>query len=125
MCQSFAVDCWVDLVHVYGNSLVVVVVLTLDQIPIPALPTLLLSVRDFAPLRLRQMPPAVYIQPEAMAASLAVSTRLETLRISFHPSTPPPEQRRSRPDSPMRAILPALVEFEFIGHGECVSTHRF
>ncbi len=91
--------------------------LVLYYVPFPELPTLLLSAHDLVTLHYINIPPTGYISPEAMVAGLAVLTRLETLYIRFYPRISPPEQIRS-PDSPMRAILPALTSFEFGGWGE-------
>ncbi|KAH9045912.1 hypothetical protein EDB83DRAFT_2553832 [Lactarius deliciosus] len=92
--------------------------LILRRVPFPTLPTLLLSARDLVHLRYDLIPPTGYISPEAMVAGLAVLTRLETLVIQFYPLVYLPEQRRRCPEPSMRAVLPALTDFEFGGFGE-------
>ncbi|KAH9016494.1 hypothetical protein EDB85DRAFT_2279941 [Lactarius pseudohatsudake] len=86
--------------------------LRLKCVSFPQLPTLLLSARDLVTLKLKDMYQNGYISPEAMVGSLAVLTRLRTLSIAFYDDTP---QRRSRPDPPMRVILPALTVFHYRG----------
>jgi hypothetical protein len=92
----------------------------LDGIPFPELPTLLLSSHDIVSLHLDRIPPTGYFSPEAMIAGLAVLTRLQTLRFVFQTWRPFPEleQRTRHPDPPMRAVLPALTDFAFLGHRE-------
>ena len=89
--------------------------ITLSGIPYPSLPTLLLSATDLVTLSLRSIPPTGYISPEALAACLAMLTRLKTIHIEF--------QTAARPDliprpPETRAVLPALTEFEFQGASE-------
>ncbi|KAH8986357.1 hypothetical protein EDB92DRAFT_2116480 [Lactarius akahatsu] len=89
--------------------------LRLKCVSFPQLPTLLLSARDLVTLKLKDIYQNGYISLEAMVGSLAVLTRLRTLSIAFYDDTPPPDQRRSRPDPPMPVILPALTVFRYRG----------
>ena len=91
---------------------------SLDAIPFPELPTLLLSSCDLVSLHLNRIPPTGYISPEAMIASLSVLTKLQSLRITFQFWRSYPEQKTGHPVSPVRAVLPALTEFAFWGRRE-------
>jgi hypothetical protein len=89
--------------------------LCLESISFPYLPTLLLSAPHLVTLRLNHIPLNGYI-PEGMAGILAMLTSLTTFSISCHEDTPPPDQWQSRPDSLMRATLPALTCISYTGH---------
>ena len=89
---------------------------SLHNIAFPAFPKFALSCSSLSHLFLSQIPIAGYISPEAMATCLATLPNLRVLWIGF-------ESPRSRPDRislppPTRAVLPALIEFEFIGVSE-------
>jgi len=92
--------------------------LWLDKIPFPALPKLLLSSRDLVELHLKHVPPSGYISPEALATSLSVLTRLESLELS--PQFLPSWADRANPQPPRstRVVLPSLTDFHFNGHSE-------
>jgi hypothetical protein len=98
-------------------------------IPFPTLPTFLSSASDLVDLYLYHIPHTGYISPEAMVASLAALTRLNSLSIGFQSSTSRPDQSgsiRRRAAPPMRVVLPALTVFEFRGASEYLwleSTH--
>jgi len=84
---------------------------TLGDIPFPTFPTFLRSARDLVKLRLVNNGS---ISAGMMVAGLAALTKLECLIISF--------ERRlgwqtSHPDQgpPTRIVLPALIEFRFVG----------
>ncbi|KAH9037999.1 hypothetical protein EDB83DRAFT_2524576 [Lactarius deliciosus] len=87
----------------------------LERISFPQLPTFLLSARNLVTLKVKGIYQNGYISPEAMVGSLAVLTKLKTLSIAFYDDTPPPDQMRSRPDPPMRAIFPVLTSFHYRG----------
>jgi hypothetical protein len=88
--------------------------LRLEYISYPHLPTLLLSARNLVTLILNHIPLNGYI-PEGMAGILATLTGLRTFSISCY-DTSPSDQWQSRPDPPMRSILPALTYFSYNGH---------
>ncbi|KAH9038001.1 hypothetical protein EDB83DRAFT_2554382 [Lactarius deliciosus] len=92
--------------------------LRLKCVSFPYLPTFLLSARNLVTLKLKDIYQNGYISPEAMVEGLAVLTRLKTLSISFRNGTSPPDKMESRPDPPMRIILPALTAFHYIGRCE-------
>ena len=88
--------------------------LSLDRIPFPSLPRLLLSATDLVNLSLCDIPLSGYISPEAMVASLSTLTRLKSLWLEFQS----PLWEGGRPLPSMRALLPALTHFEFKGFCE-------
>ena len=90
--------------------------LTLNSIPFPALPRLLLSTTQLVRLTLRNIPPSGYISPDVIALSLAVLTNLESLTIEFEFS--PSHFDRRHPPPPRRILLPVLTRFEFKGVSE-------
>jgi hypothetical protein len=89
---------------------------SLDRIPFPSLPRLLLSATDLVNLSLCGIPLSGYISPEAMVAGLSTLTRLKSLWLEFQ--SPLWESRRPPPSPPTRALLPALTHFEFQGSCE-------
>ena len=99
-----------------GGSVPCLQDITLSGIPYPSLPTLLLSATDLVTLSLRSIPPTGYISPEALAACLAMLTRLKSIHIEFQTATRP--DLITRPPAETRAVLPALTEFEFRGASE-------
>ena len=90
--------------------------LTLDGIPFPELPKLLLSTTHLAKLELLRIPYSGYISPEEMVFGLSALTRLERLVIGFRSSQSPPHQKNRRQQT--RALFPVLAEFWFEGVGE-------
>jgi hypothetical protein len=90
-------------------------IFTLNSIPFPGLPKLLLSATHLVDLKLSKIPHSGYISPEAMVTLLSVLSRLETLSLQFQsPQSHPHWESRSLPP-PKRSILPALHEFHFKG----------
>ena len=93
--------------------------IVLHGIPFPKLPSLLLSARDLVSLQIDFIPRTGYIPPKVMVASLALLTRLEDLSIGFfRPQMYLPNLRITYPETPRRAILPALTRFLFAGRSE-------
>jgi hypothetical protein len=88
--------------------------LSLDRIPFPSLPRLLLSAADLVNLSLCGIPLSGYISPEAMVASLSTLTRLKSLWLEFQS----PLRESGRLPPPIRTLLPALTHFEFQGFCE-------
>ena len=88
--------------------------LTLGSIPIPSLPTLLLTTKDLVELRLWSIPDSGYISPVAMATCLSSLTRLENLALRYDERTPP-DGSSQHPSSLTFINLPTLAQFEFLG----------
>ena len=89
--------------------------LRLKNFSFPQLPTFILSARNLFTLKLKEIPQSGYISPEAMVIGLIVLTKLTTLFISFCKNPFPPDQLTSHPNSPTRAVLPALARFHYLG----------
>ena len=95
--------------------------LTLQRIPFPELPTLLLSTKDLVELRLWNILHSGSISPESMATCLSSLTRLEILELRFlrlHWN----HNTSSRHLSSSTCIdLPALTQFHFEGVNEYIA----
>jgi hypothetical protein len=88
---------------------------SLDGIPFPGLPKLLLSAAHLVSLRFFDIPHSGYISPEAIVALISVLSGLKTLHVGFRsPQSRPDSQSRSLPP-PKRSLLPALYEIYFKG----------
>jgi hypothetical protein len=92
--------------------------LTLEHIPFPTLPRLLLSSNDLVNLRLYRIPHSGYISPEAMATCISALTSLTILSIGFESPASRPDPRTQRPPPLTPAVLPALTSFHFHGVSE-------
>ena len=98
-----------------GGSAPLLRTFTLDGIPFPGLPKLLLSAPHLFSLYLLNIPHSGYFSPEAMVAALSTLNRLRRLWLEF-------QSPRSRPDryppAPRRLVRPALIDFRFKGASE-------
>ena len=94
--------------------------LCLSNLSFPHLPALLLSARNLVTLKLENIFQGgyAYLSPKAMAGGLAMLPSLTTLSIELHYDTPPANQGSSRQDPPIRAILPSLTVFYYMGFSE-------
>ena len=90
--------------------------ISLENIPFLAFPKLALSATHLSTLFLGNIPIAGYISPEAMATCLAMLPSLEYLYIRFRSPRSRPEQIGFPPLT--RAVLPALLYFDFKGVSE-------
>ncbi|KAN0130982.1 hypothetical protein V8E53_011115 [Lactarius tabidus] len=97
-----------------GGSAPCLQLVLFDGVPLPEFPSSFLASRDLASLHLDMIPMTGYISPEAILASLAVLTRLESLRMGFPFWKPYPEQRTGDRDPPIRVVLPALNELAML-----------
>jgi F-box-like len=88
---------------------------TLDGIPFPGLPKLLLSANHLVDLWLTNIPHSGYISPEAMIALLSVLFSLRTLSLKFQSPQSLPERKTRRPPPPKRSVIPTLDLFIFKG----------
>jgi hypothetical protein len=84
--------------------------LSLDGLPFPELPKLLLSTTHLVRLDLLGIPYSGNIFPEEMVTGLSVLTRLESLVIEF-----PYGESPQRPFPPTRVLLAVLTELRFKG----------
>ena len=82
-------------------------------ISFPAAPTLLSSARDLVYVDLRDIPESGFILPEAMVASLAALSKLESLTFGFERGMS--YHDRMRLPSITRTVIPALTKFSFDG----------
>src|SRR5712671_2299282 len=87
--------------------------LSLDSIPFPPIPKLLLSANGLVTLSIRNIPHSGYISPDAMATALTVMTKLESLELHFFFPPPDPASRPLPPHT--RFVHPALTRFTFNG----------
>ena len=98
-----------------GGSAPRLQILTLEGIPFPGFPKLLLSVNRLLYLELVNIPHSGYISPEAMVALLSALSSLRRLHLRFQsPESHPDWERRSLPP-PKRSILPDLNQIHFNG----------
>jgi hypothetical protein len=89
--------------------------LSLDGIPFPGFPKLLLSATHLVHLLLFNIPHSGYFSPKAMVALLSVLSSLRTLTLQFQsPQSLPDMENRSLPP-PKRCILPTLKRLRFKG----------
>jgi hypothetical protein len=87
---------------------------TLDPIPFPGLPKLLLSATHLVHLTLYDIPHSGYISPETMVVLLSELSILESLVLGFQsPQSRPGWESRSLP--PPKRSLPALRRLHFKG----------
>jgi hypothetical protein len=93
---------------------------TLQGIPFPALPKLLLSTHDLIDLRLLFIPHSGYISPEAMVTCLSSLTRLEVFYLGFRSPQSRPDQSSRRPSSLTRIDLSALTNLFIHGASEYI-----
>ena len=92
--------------------------LSLERIPFPGLPKLLLSATHLVYLYLWGIPHSGYISPEMMVTCLSVLTRLEKLSIQFKSPQSLPDGNSRRPPPPTRTLLPVLTRLLFKGVSE-------
>jgi hypothetical protein len=92
--------------------------LRLSGVTIPGLPKLLLSATDLVDVSLHNIPHSGYISPEAIAACLSTSPRLEKLGLGFESPRSRPKRESRRPPPPTRTVLPALIGLNFTGVSE-------
>ena len=94
--------------------------LCLKNLSFPHLRALLSSARNLGTLHLENIfqDGYAYLSPEAMAGGLAMLPSLTTLSIELHYDTPPADQGGSHQGPPIRAILPSLTVFHYMGCSE-------
>jgi len=92
--------------------------LSLEYIPFPGIPNLLLSATHLVVLHLWKIPNSGYFTPEAIVTGLSTSTRLEALRLGFESPLSHFTRESRRPPPLTRSVLPALTIFRFQGSSE-------
>ena len=92
--------------------------LSLDSIPFPGIPKLLLSATHLVRLWLTNIPHSGYISPEAMATCLSALTSLQLLILKFQSPESCPDLETKPPFLPTRFVLPTLAKFWFKGASE-------
>jgi hypothetical protein len=88
---------------------------TLDGIPFPGLPKLLLSSNHLVRLWLSNIPRSWYISPEAMGTLLSALSSLRMLSLQFQSPQPRPDAEGQSLPPPKRSVLPALDKIRFKG----------
>ena len=101
-----------------GGSAPQLQTLTLESIPFPGLPKLLLSTNHLVRLDLRRIPLSGYFSPESIVTGLAVLTSLQTLYIEFKSPKSRPDRKDRRPPPQSHTHLPALTKLRFLGVSE-------
>ena len=89
--------------------------LSLDHIPFPGLPKLLLSASDLVEIALWNIPHSGYISPSAMADCVSTLSSLKSLWILFQSSLSFPGVESRHPPPQTRFVLFSLTHFEFKG----------
>jgi hypothetical protein len=89
--------------------------LSLNHIPFPTLPELLLSSTNLVRLWYGHIPQSGYISPQDMVTGLSALTRLETLCLIFQSSQSLPDSAIRIPPSHTGSLLPALSYLCFQG----------
>ena len=88
---------------------------SLNHIPFPGLPKLLLSATHLVLLYLWSIPHSGYVSPEAMVTTLSTLTSLESLSLEFESPQSHPDWAHRRLPPPTRSVLPVLTVFWFKG----------
>jgi hypothetical protein len=92
--------------------------LSLNGIPYPGLPKLLLSATHLVHLRLLNIPRSGHISLEAMLNAFTMLTNLQLLWLEFLSPRSYPDQESRRLPPPTRSILPVITELRFKGVSE-------
>ena len=92
--------------------------LSLNGIPYPGLPKLLLSATHLVHLRLLNIPRSGHISLGAMLTAFTMLTNLQVLWLEFQSPRSNPDQESRRFPPPTRSILPVLTELRFKGVSE-------
>ena len=88
----------------------------LQNVPFPTLQNFLSSTRDLVELHLVNIPRTGYVSPDVMVTSLAILTRLRSIRISFLSRRSFPKNSTDQSPLPQtRIVLPSLTTFMYGG----------
>jgi hypothetical protein len=88
---------------------------SLEGIPFPGLPKLLLSATHLVELRLIDIPNSGYFSPEAIVALISVLSSLKTLSLQFQSPQSRPDRETRPPPLSKRSVIPALTLVYFKG----------
>ena len=88
---------------------------SLDGIPFPGLPSLLLSATHLVSLWLESIPHSGYFSPEPMVSLLSILSSLEELSLQFESPRSCPDGETRAPPPSERSVIPALHHFCFKG----------
>ena len=91
---------------------------SLEGIPIPRLPKLLMSATRLVELKLQKIPYSGYFSPEAMVTCLSMLFQLEKLSISFESPQRRPDRKSRHLPPQTRTLLPVLTHLRFDGVSE-------
>ena len=92
--------------------------ISLNGVPFPGLPKLLLSATHLTRLHLMSIPHSGYISPETMGTILSTLISLRKLYLAFQSPQSFPDQESRRPPPMTRSVLPVLADFTFKGVSE-------
>lgn len=103
--------------HFLGSSTPRLSVVRLHDTNFPTLPRLLSSSKNLVSLQLEKIPPQGIFTAQDLAVGLSPATKLESLKIEIYGYSYPPRPPRLNelPPLPTRAVLPALLEFDYVG----------
>jgi hypothetical protein len=92
--------------------------LSLDGIPFPGLPNLLLSATHLVNLSLSNISRSGYISPEGIVTAISTLTSLRRLSLGFESPRSLPDRESRHPPPLTRSVLPTLRALSFKGLGE-------
>jgi hypothetical protein len=96
--------------------------ISLNGIPFPGLPKLLMSATHLVYLQILKIPHSGYIPPDTMATTLSTLTSLEYLSLKFQSPQSFPDQESQRPHPLTRSVLPVLADLRLKGSASTWST---
>ena len=97
-----------------GGSTPSLISLSLERIPFPGLPKLLLSATQLGYLYLTKIPHSGYISPEALVPALSALPNLGSFKLEFQSPQSHPDPPSRRPPPPTRAVV-SFIGFWFQG----------
>ncbi|KAI9510208.1 hypothetical protein F5148DRAFT_623765 [Russula earlei] len=98
-----------------GGSAPLLQYLWLESCSFPGIPKLLSTSHHLCCLTLLDIPDSGYFSPQALVTALSVTSRLESLDLSFHSHRSRPDPASRLPPPLTRSVLPALYHLMFRG----------